>query len=49
MVVAVAVRMVRPIYYGARAYSPDLNPVEQLFAKLRALLRKAAARTRNDL
>jgi transposase len=25
-------------------YSPDLNPIEQLFAKLKALLRKAAAR-----
>lgn len=27
------------------AYSPDLNPIEQLFAKLKALLRKIAART----
>jgi transposase len=26
-------------------YSPDLNPIEQLFAKLKAILRKAAART----
>jgi transposase len=26
-------------------YSPDLNPIEQMFAKLKALLRKAAART----
>lgn len=26
-------------------YSPDLNPIEQAFAKLKALLRKAAART----
>lgn len=26
-------------------YSPDLNPIEQLFAKFKALLRKAAART----
>jgi transposase len=26
-------------------YSPDLNPIEQFFAKLKALLRKAAART----
>jgi transposase len=26
------------------AYSPDLNPIEQLFAKLKALLRSAAAR-----
>ncbi len=30
-------------------YSPDLNPIEQLFAKLKALLRKFAARTRNEL
>lgn len=30
-------------------YSPDLNPIEQLFAKLKALLRKAAARTLDDL
>jgi hypothetical protein len=26
-------------------YSPDLNPIEQAFAKLKALLRTAAART----
>lgn len=26
-------------------YSPDLNPIEQVFSKLKALLRKAAART----
>jgi len=26
-------------------YSPDLNPIEQAFAKLKALLRKIAART----
>ena len=30
-------------------YSPDLNPIEQLFAKLKALLRKAAARTKEVL
>ena len=30
-------------------YSPDLNPIEQVFAKLKALLRKAAARTRKAL
>jgi transposase len=30
-------------------YSPDLNPIEQLFAKLKALLRKAAARTVDTL
>jgi transposase len=26
-------------------YSPDLNPIEQVFAKLKHLLRKAAARS----
>ena len=31
------------------AYSPDLNPIEMAFAKLKALLRKAARRTRDDL
>ena len=30
-------------------YSPDLNPIEHLFAKLKALLRKAAARTKDEL
>jgi transposase len=30
-------------------YSPDLNPIEQAFAKLKALLRKAAARTLDAL
>ena len=30
-------------------YSPDLNPIEQLFAKIKALLRKAAARTLDAL
>lgn len=31
------------------AYSPDLNPIEQAFAKLKAHLRKAAARTFDTL
>jgi transposase len=30
-------------------YSPDLNPIEQVFAKLKALLRKAAERTLDAL
>ena len=30
-------------------YSPDFNPIEQAFAKLKAHLRKAAARTVEDL
>ena len=31
------------------AYSPDLNPIEQVFAKLKQLLRSAAPRTRPAL
>ena len=31
------------------SYSPDLNPIEQVFAKLKALLRKAEPRTRETL
>ncbi len=30
-------------------YSPDLNPIEMAFAKVKALIRKAAARTYDDL
>ena len=30
-------------------YSPDLNPIEMAFSKLKALLKKAAARNINDL
>jgi len=30
-------------------YSPDLNPIEKLFSKLKALLRAAAERTIDDL
>ena len=30
-------------------YSPDLNPIEQAFAKLKTLLRKAGERTRGGL
>ena len=30
-------------------YSPDLNPIEKAFSKLKALLRKAAKRTREGL
>ena len=30
-------------------YSPDLNPIEMAFAKIKTLLRKAAARTRDSL
>ena len=31
------------------AYSPDLNPIEQMGSKLKALLRKAKARTFDDI
>lgn len=31
------------------AYSPDLNPIEKVFAKLKHLLRKRAGRTRDDV
>ena len=31
------------------SYSPDLNPIEEAFSKLKAHLRKAAARTRDAL
>ena len=31
------------------AYSPDLNPTEEAFSKIKALLKKAAARTREAL
>lgn len=30
-------------------YSPDFNPIEMAFSKLKAMLRKAAARTLDDL
>ncbi|MGR4862975.1 transposase, partial [Caulobacter sp. LARHSG274] len=30
-------------------YSPDLNPIEMAFSKLKTLLRKAAERTRDNL
>lgn len=30
-------------------FSPDFNPIEMAFSKLKALLRKAAARTMDDL
>jgi transposase len=44
---AVAAAGARVLYLPP--YSPDFNPIEQAFAKLKALLRSAAARTVTDL
>src|SRR6478672_6233988 len=43
-----ACEMDRQERFGLRhlpSYSPDLNPIEQFFSKLKALLRQAAERT----
>jgi transposase len=47
---------IRPLIEAAHAtllylppYSPDFNPIEKMFAKLKALLRKAAERTVDGL
>jgi putative transposase len=40
-----AIRAARAKLFFLPKYSPDLNPIEQVFAKLKHLLRKAAART----
>jgi transposase len=44
-----AIRAVGASILYLPSHSPDLNPIEQAFAKLKALLRKAAARTREAL
>jgi transposase len=31
------------------AYSPDLNPIEEAFSKIKGILRRAGARTKEDL
>ena len=38
-----------PGCYSWRLISPDLNPIEMVFAKLKHLLRKAGERTREGL
>jgi transposase len=43
--VRAAIRAVGAKLFFLPPYSPDLNPIEQAFAKLKALLRKAAERT----
>jgi transposase len=44
---AITARQAQLIYLPP--YSPDLNPIEQAFAKYKALLRKAAERTVDGL
>ena len=40
-----AIRSVEAKLFFLPKYPPDLNPIEQVFAKLKHLLRKAAARS----
>ena len=47
--VAEAIRGVGASLLYLPPYSPDLDPIEQLFAKLKVLLRKAGARTKEVL
>ena len=42
-------RVVGAMVWRMPTYSPDFNPIEMAFSKLKALLRKAAARTVDDL
>jgi transposase len=44
---AIAARGARAVFLPA--YSPDLNPIEQLFARLKSFLRKMKARTVEQL
>ncbi len=41
--------MPAPSWCFCPPYSPDFNPIEKAFAKLKALLRKAAERTVDSL
>ena len=43
--VAAAIRKAGAKLFFLPPYSPDLNPIEQVFAKLKHLMRKAAKRT----
>jgi len=43
-----AIRAAKAKLFFLPPYSPDLNPIEQLFAKLKTLLRKADERTVED-
>jgi transposase len=46
---AAAMKAVGAWFLFLPPYSPDLNPIEMAFAKLKALIRRAAARTYEDL
>jgi transposase len=43
-----AIRVAGAKLFFLPPYSPDLNPIEQVFSKLKTLLRKAAERTVED-
>lgn len=44
-----AIRAAGALLLFLPAYRPDLNPIEQVFAKIKALLRKANARSIEDV
>jgi transposase len=44
-IIRIVLRAVGARLFFLPPYSPDLNPIEQVFAKLKTLLRKAAERT----
>ncbi|TGN33125.1 hypothetical protein E4L95_23670 [Paracoccus liaowanqingii] len=46
---AAAIRAAKCWFLYQPPYSPDLNPIEQAFSKLKAHLRKIGARTFDDL
>lgn len=46
---AAAMQAVGAWFLFLPAYSPDLNPIEMAFSKLKALIRRATARTYEDL
>jgi transposase len=46
---AAALRSIGAWFLFLPPYSPDLNPIEMAFSKLKALIRKAAARTYDQL
>jgi transposase len=47
--VADAIEAVKAGLLYLTPYSPDLNPIEMLFSKLKSLIRKVAWRTQEDL